>query len=61
MTKGRSADTAQHDPDRPFTTRETALSTLFDIMRRQDDVEIHHLRILCELAELPARTRAGVA
>jgi hypothetical protein len=41
-----------------FTTREAALSLLFDLIRRNGEIDRHHLRIVCELAELPARTRA---
>jgi hypothetical protein len=61
MTKRRRTDTAEHDPGRPFTTRETAMSTLLDIIRRRGDIDLHHHRILCELAEFPARTRAAIA
>jgi hypothetical protein len=42
-----------------FTTREAALSLLFDLIRRNGEIDRHHLRIVCELAELPARTRAA--
>jgi hypothetical protein len=49
------------DPGPPFTTREAALCALFEIIRRKGDIELDHLRILCELAELPARTRAAIA
>jgi hypothetical protein len=44
-----------------FTTREAALSLLFDLIRRNGEIDRHHLRIVCELAELPARTRAALA
>lgn len=46
---------------RPLTTREAALAVLVDLIRRNAAVEIHYLRILAELAELPARTRAASA
>jgi hypothetical protein len=62
MTRGRStAADPRPDPNWPFTTREAALCVLFEIIRRNGGVELHHLRILCELAELPARTRAAIA
>jgi hypothetical protein len=41
-----------------FNTRGAALSLLFDLIRRNAEIDRHHLRIVCELAELPARTRA---
>lgn len=43
-----------------FTTREAARSLLFDLIRRNGEIDRHHLRIVCELAELPARTRAAL-
>jgi hypothetical protein len=43
-----------------FTTREAALCLLFDLIRRNGEIDRHHLRVVCELAELPARTRAAL-
>jgi len=48
------------DPARPFTTREAALCLLFDLIRRDAGIDSRHLRILAELAEFPARTRASI-
>jgi hypothetical protein len=45
---------------KPFTTREAALCLLFDLIRRNAGIDLPHLRILCELGELPARTRAAL-
>jgi hypothetical protein len=42
---------------RPFTTREAALILLFDLIRRNADLEPHHLRIL---ASLPNPRAAGI-
>jgi len=36
------------------------LFTLFDLIRRNAETDIRYLRILAELAELPARTRAAI-
>jgi hypothetical protein len=44
----------------PFTTREAALCLLFDLIRRNAGIDSRDLRILAELAELPARTRAAI-
>jgi hypothetical protein len=48
------------DPSRPFSAREAALCALFAIIRGNAEIDIHHLRILVELAELPARTCAAI-
>jgi len=36
------------------------LSLLFDLIRRNGEIDRHHLHIVCELAERPARTRAAL-
>jgi hypothetical protein len=48
------------DPAQPFTTREAALCLLFDLIRRNAGIDSRKLRIVAELAELPARTRAAI-
>jgi hypothetical protein len=54
-------DDRQRDPFRPFSTREAALCLLFDLIRRNAEIDSHHLRMLAELAELPARSRAAIS
>jgi hypothetical protein len=54
------SDDPQRDAFRPFSTREAALCLLFDFIRRNAEIDSHHLRMLAELAELPASTGAAI-
>jgi hypothetical protein len=42
-----------------LSTKETALAVAGWLMR-QPDRSLHHMRLLCELAELPEDLRAGL-
>jgi hypothetical protein len=61
VTAEASMQSPPDPPERPFTTREAALCALFALIRRNADIDLNHLRILAELAELPARTRVAIA